>query len=85
MFPYGLFRGVFFVYSFFPNPSYCIQVFLSGEGLARPDLNGPHKWVYYSIISKLMLLLLDLLQVPSDVTFETSTAELKSLLLEENN
>lgn len=36
-------------------------------------------------ISKLMLLVLDLLQVPSDVTFETLTAELKSLLLEEKN
>lgn len=32
-----------------------------------------------------MLLLLDLLQEPSDVTFETLTAELKSLLLEEKN
>lgn len=32
-----------------------------------------------------MLSLLDLLKVPPDVTFETFTAELMSLLLEEKN
>lgn len=80
-----VFLEKYFLCSLFPKPSYCIRVLLWGEGLATPDLNCPHKWVYYSIISKLMLSLLDLLKVPPDVTFETFTAELMSLLLEEKN
>lgn len=74
----------FFVYSF-SQAFIQHSVFLSSRRLARPNLNWPHKWVYYSIISKLMLSFLDLLQVPSDVIFETLTAEVKSLLLEEKN
>lgn len=74
-----VFLEYFFVYTL-------SQAFILHSGLfirwmvSQICLNCPHKWVYYSIISKLMLLLLDLLQVPSDVTFETLTAELKSLL-----
>lgn len=78
-----VFLEEYFLYIIFPTPSYYIQVFLSAEGLAWPNLKCPYKWFYYSIISKLTILLLDLLQVPSDVSFETLTAELKSLGLEE--